>query len=1084
MKFSLTFVLSVFVLFACCASAAQYSFSMTYKMYHATKFKNGFIPGTLFYRWNTAKAKDMRVYYKHTVYSTSTSSAYVVELENYERPRTFKKCGTTCEVLELARPAEPWYYQSSTDKATTTKSADGFYTRYTRTQSNNKGIVALWLNSTGTPSAKYLYKIEYKDGYTLEFNPSSYATKTFSESVYNDNDGAECVTDVCDPYMDVIYVFDESGSIKASEFEDMKDFAKKVTAYFTVSERAAAIGLVTYAGNIDYTKAGCVGTDCVWKTFKDPGSSSSYGRCSCDQKNVTRSGNKKLTRKIFELTTVDVNAKIQSCQQQGGNTCQGYGLLSAWEMMVTTNFRTLKGLPQPYSVVIGLTDGADACPNKTYERAQLIKGNLRGSVIEVGIGLDTIYDKDFLKRVASVIDGTPAYYDAKNFKDLANKVTSIATKVCTSTYSSESPCKTACSGYCGCEAKCYCPTCSATGTKCVDRKCSVSSDTTAGCQDSNVNCEENDKCFNYGCDPSKGCTKTEKDCTSNLYTCQVGRCSSTTGCIAEPHNEKCPPRPCHTAKCLPNDPGRDQTSGCVYTNTCVGPSPTTSGGCIEYSCTSGECKTTDICTAQNTNCTKYKCNVNTNKCEVASNVTCTDGPCQHGSHCDLSTGTCVSSNKDDTYCKAVLQKAHPEMSFTCSRAYCDADHNEDEHCLLMSLGDNCDICGQEGHKSDSICQAEASALVTTTNPTSCFSGVCFGYRNSDQSAASTCNITENVCTPPDACHITTCGEDGFCKYTKRNNIVADKCHKVVCNPQTGLYEFEYTGCGRPDRLCQEETCDGETGSCTYQKLYEEVNCSIATCNPETGEVSYAPRVCEAPNRCFTSTCIVEKNECQDTRLENDVACNNSNKCVDAVCEDTTGKCTFTNHVHVDGEGDQCRVFTCLPESGEWVLVGPKCDDGLICTVDSCDYNGTCSFDNRICQMNMTGFGDCFISACSENRKNGCYRKIVENSYFDECGNCIGGYINGDDGPSARNTTECKKALTWEEKAAAISAGVAAGIAVACVVGAVAVSAAGTLLTRELIRRAKAAADSGAVTNPIYEDNGREMANPAFEGNDA
>lgn len=805
---------------------------------------------------------------------------------------------------------------------------------------------------------------------------------------------------------------------------------------------------------------------------------------SCDQKNVTRSGNKKLTRKIFPLTTVDVNAKIGSCAQQGGNTCQGYGLLSAWELMLAENPRTKKGYPRPYSVVIALTDGADACPNKTYERAKLIKTNLGGTLIEVGIGLDTKYDKDFLKGAASVLDGSPAYYDASGFKDLANKVTSIATKVCTSTYSVFSDCKAGCKGYCGCDAKCYCPHCTATGSACVNRGCSVSSETTAGCKDTNVNCVKTDKCYNYACDKTKGCTQTAKDCTAGLYSCQKARCSSSTGCIAENYDSLCPAKPCFTAKCAPTDPKRDSKTGCVYTNTCTGPSPTTSGGCINYDCTSGQCIAKDTCKTQNTKCTTYKCDTSKNKCVVETNVTCTNSACQHSAHCDQSTGTCVASNKDDTYCRNVLKKAHPSISFTCSKAYCNPNQPKDEHCEIMSLGDDCEICGNSGQKSDSICQAEADAKVSGSNPAKCYTGVCVGYRGADNTPASKCNITENVCHPPDACHVTTCSADGLCQYAPRNTVEPNKCQKVVCNAQTGKYELAYAGCGSPDAKCQEEHCDVDTGFCTYTKRYSEKPCQDAHCDSQTGTVTYTPRVCTPQNACFSSVCNVTTDMCDEARLDNDVACKNTNKCKESFCNETTGECTITDRVHEDQEGDQCLNYTCIPETGAWELVGPKCDDFRICTVDTCDYNGTCGHEDRVCQLNMTGLGECFISACSENRKNGCYRKVVENSYFDECGNCISSYRNDIDDPSAKNSTECKKALSWDEKAAVISAGVAAAIVIACVVGAVGVSVGGTLLTRELIRRAKAAADSGAVSNPIYEDNGREMSNPAFEGNEA
>jgi len=132
-------------------------------------------------------------------------------------------------------------------------------------------------------------------------------------------------------------------------------------------------------------------------------------------------------------------------------------------------------------------------------------------------------------------------------------------------------------------------------------------------------------------------------------------------------------------------------------------------------------------------------------------------------------------------------------------------------------------------------------------------------------------------------------------------------------------------------------------------------------------------------------------------------------------------------------------------------------------------------------MNMTGFGECFITACSEKRKSGCYRKVVENAYFDECGVCIGSYKQGEDDPNKGKGGECKDPY---RVVVSIAAGAVAAITVACVLAGLGVSIGGTLLTRELIRRAKAAADAGAVTNPMYEDNGREMSNPVFEGSDA
>jgi len=347
--------------------------------------------------------------------------------------------------------------------------------------------------------------------------------------------------------------------------------------------------------------------------------------------------------------------------------------------------------------------------------------------------------------------------------------------------------------------------------------------------------------------------------------------------------------------------------------------------------------------------------------------------------------------------------------------------------------------------------------------------------------------SDNECPIKDNCTVPKC-TDGVCSYDTKDGKslpTCNGCYKAMCNNETGEFELYYRGCGNKDK-CIEEICVNGTGKCTYQFIYPYKPCFTVECDSETGEGrGYVEKNCSNPEiengTCIRFRCNEEFDRCESYIENAEIACPNDNpKCVIANCSGQGAKCQYTE-VIAPGV-TQCKLSRCDPETGIASLYD-KCDDGRICTVDSCDYDGICTNRYHYCEyMPRENLSSCFFWGCSENRKNGCYQKIYDNAYFDECGYCIGPY-DDEKQPDKKKLRECKKALTWEEKAAAISGGVAGAIIAACVIAAIGVSVGGTLLTRELIKRARAAADSGAVENPMYQDNGREMSNPAFEGED-
>jgi hypothetical protein len=391
-----------------------------------------------------------------------------------------------------------------------------------------------------------------------------------------------------------------------------------------------------------------------------------------------------------------------------------------------------------------------------------------------------------------------------------------------------------------------------------------------------------------------------------------------------------------------------------------------------------------------------------------------------------------------------------------------------------------------------VCQdgrcVEQDACPGNVTETTCMPMRCNRKTNTCEIAGEdgkTCS-KDSDCKEKDKCSTPQCS-GGSCVYTPKDNNLptCDKCHIAQCNAGTGKYELAYSGCGNPDK-CMIETCEANTGKCTYEPKFKYKACYDIECDKNTGEGRYVPRNCSNPEiekgSCIRFRCNNNTDACESYQDDPNKVCPNDNPlCVTVNCSEQGAMCQYFNRT---AEGvTQCRLSKCDPATGNLSLYD-KCDDGRLCTIDSCDFDGTCSHRTNFCEnMPTANLTSCFFWSCSESRKNGCYRKIFENAYFDECGNCIGPHDDTRN-MTDEELTECKKALTWEEKAAVISAGVAGAIVAACVIGAIGVSVGGTLLTRELIKRARAAADSGAVENPMYQDNGREMNNPAFEGEDA
>jgi len=852
-----------------------------------------------------------------------------------------------------------------------------------------------------------------------------------------------------------------------------------------------------------------------------------------------------LNKYVFFNPTYTINIASQSFYNKDFTmyTCQGWGLEEAYSMLTDKkkNSRLADGVQQPKKMVIVMTDGVDFCRNRTRMWAKKLK-ELGAVMIEVGIGLYYQYDTNFLKELSTDLGGgNPAMFSVDDFDGLTAIVDNLGLVTCQTEYGQSGSCSPECHGYCACGGECYCPECTGVTDLCHNVSCVADPNhvISSGCVAKDKDCPSNDWCDIPYCDANDGkcftkkrsCEEwknvTRKPCQKDLCT-SVGADSGTCEFVNDSSLCTEIPGPCYEGVCNPSLPGSD-SNGCAYRYMCTGPAEYQPGnssvpakGCMIYSCdkTNNKCNDPiDICAEVGYGftdmCNTYQCNTNTGVCELVKEKDCGEKPCEVVVGCDGATGVCKTKPKDRDYCKSQFIEAvknkvitgvrNPESYYECGTYSC-ADQSASKpsstaigNCRFTPTQDTqaCQACipgtGQ-GDETNVTCAAEA---VTKHNqkPASCYTGICEGYKTSWNKWNSRCNFVEFPCTPSDACHEVVCDpETRACNETiidpeSYENAVKNRkfCQEISCNKYTKKYELVDASSKKcPSDNCNISTCvndEGILGHCNVRPYCEDRLCKNTVCNPSAPanrRCTYTDVVCEATNNCFKASCDSTTGKCKEIGKSIDEACPNDDRCVKMVCNVENGTCSAVTILPPNS--DPCLVYVCDNETGNLTTYA-KCDDQNICTDDICTYDGRCINTARTCEeLDMEEFGVCFDRACSKSRKNGCYRKVNPHSYFDECGNCVRGYSATDSGVSNEELASCKDALK-PYVPAAIGAGVIAAIIIACIIGAAAVTTAGTLATRELIRRARAANSQGAHDNPLFEEDGQEMENPTFVGSD-
>ncbi|MBM4345423.1 MAG: hypothetical protein FJ100_18785 [Deltaproteobacteria bacterium] len=473
------------------------------------------------------------------------------------------------------------------------------------------------------------------------------------------------------------------------------------------------------------------------------------------------------------------------------------------------------------------------------------------------------------------------------------------------------------------------------GDICKSGVCTAGTDTALCAAD--IDCKDDGDL----CNGVPFCNKAKKTCEVNPATVVVCPSAGNTACIKNTCQKL-------TGLCLP---------------TAVTPGTP---------CEDGEaCSVGDICVAG-------ACKAGTNTCLCKSDAECAgkdDGNLCNGTlFCNLQSGACQWNPASVVTCPTVNDTA-------CTKAKCEpksgkcepapmADSTPCDDGSKCTDGDNCQggqcaagtfICAC---KADADCKAEedgdlcngtlycdkgatpAKCKVNPATVITCPSG------GDTACLKSTCNQATGKCGPAPVADFTPCEDGQAC--TKNDACLFGKCQPgdYVCECNTAV------DCQKKD--------DGDLCNGTW---YCDKTGTAPVCAENPASVVFCPKTNDGA--CGKNTCDPKTGQCGLKPAADGTACSDGSKCTQvAACK--AGVCKATASVSCD-DGDICTADSCDPAAG-CVHKGANCADGNPCSVDSCDpKTGQCAFataplEGKACNADDDGctVGDtCLKGTCKK-----------------------------------------------------------------------------------------------------------------------
>ncbi len=444
-------------------------------------------------------------------------------------------------------------------------------------------------------------------------------------------------------------------------------------------------------------------------------------------------------------------------------------------------------------------------------------------------------------------------------------------------------------------------------------------------------------------------------------------------------------------------------------------------------CTAGTCKGTSGCADDGNPCTTASCDGNGNCAQTPNAASCSDGnTCTIGDTC--AGGACVAGPSQCT-CKTNADCTKLDDGNLCNGVWtCVLDATGGGQCAPDP--NSVVTCPATNNTCETnICQPSSGKCAQTSLPNgqSCDDGnACTG---AGQCFGGNCLAGVQNCDDANPCTTDSCDIKAGCLHANAGNFPPTTCDDGdPCTPisicQNGKCQGPFNNCFcQNDSQCQDDgnlcngkpTCQG--GSCKTSAstvitcdATKDTSCLKNTCQTASGICLLAPtaagtacsdnNACTGGDVCSGGTCIGINADCNDniactndacdtlkgcTHTANAAACDDGNPCTSDSC-DLVGGCArapILGNACNDGNpcttGEVCELGAVGAE-----CMGGKtlsCDDGLACTVDSCDAKIGCVHaaadappcdDGNVCtQGDACAFGKCVGAAKSCDDGNPC-----------------------------------------------------------------------------------------------------------------
>jgi len=940
----------------------------------------------------------------------------VSNLYDYEIGAMYSMCPGSCTADTKTDVPDKWWYDSSMFTKTSDQEGGKFW--YTRKATASTQMKRILMSEDTTPTTNSLAAIEFQDGRTIRVSGIRVDPSDVpsTSSKFKTDSGLTCPVPTCSMFADIVFVLDFSGSVGRKGWDQTIEFVIGVLNSFKFGDSDAAAAVVKFTYAATIVASG------------------------------SNNGKPTVTTNVDNLISA-VNVSMTPYY----TTCMGTGLEVAMQMFDNSPRRLYGNKPQ--NIVIAVTDGVDNdCGSayygdhfrRTRNAAEKLKGpDYEAFFMSIGVAISSSYVPKLQEIASDLGGGVKAYFPVTSYNEIKGAVDKIFSPLCEQFHTE---CGLDCHGFCGC-GDCMCPFCNVTGDKCDDYQCEARAGTSDGCVLTPlITCPEDDWCTQHVCDATSGSAQCKELHTCDEYVSKnPGSCRSIScdkngkKCVVNRDHSVCKQfdTPCMIWECAgENETAIDEGTGCRIkenkTATCESQGK---GTCLEYTCSvvNGSCIVShDECYDPNDGCVSSRCEKSGDKYKCVdhpipgpANTTCVTYKCDKnvGGWYVAETHDvdgCRNCNDGSSFTSCLSSDAAEE-----ARKKNEADPNV---CYTVECRNKaCVVKNQEKPKEDG------------KKDTACWTNMC-RYDDTEGWRWVREPSQESVACKNDACYNWTCDDEKGCVPTDTCGVKSNECKTFFC-----------------------KTNDDGSKECTYEnKTLVDSECMYEVCIDDVKYTKYK-------NSSFE---------------ELSKACPNENKCKVPMCSEK-GQCVFRDATPPEGlfSNDQIECAVCKPETGEWSF---GCDDGLFCTNDFCGVGGKCRHTDLNCFkiLNMSANSDkdkCFMAVCNEgNDRYECKRKKKNGVYVDVCGNCIrqDGY-DGSSDESDGDTVACVDAP--EEpvlKEPLAAAAIAMIVLLAVLVGGV--LAASTIIgTKTLLERARAANNQSAHSNPLFEDNVKEMANPTF-----